>query len=226
VLSELFEWLLVLPGWFPGSLVFLLPALEAPAFLGLVLPGELALILGGVLAQQGRLSLPGALALGVAGAVAGDAAGWWLGWRWGGRLRRTAGPLGRLVRPDRLAAVEARLAASGWVALPLGRLTAGVRVLLPGVAGMAGLPFGAFLARTAPAAAVWAATHVLFGSAAGSGFQRAQAAAGRGGWLLLGVVVVVLAAGLALRAARRHRAAARVTADPAAPASCAGTPPR
>jgi membrane protein DedA with SNARE-associated domain len=179
VLSELFEWLLVLPGWFPGSLVFLLPALEAPAFLGLVLPGELALILGGVLAQQGRLSLPGALALGVAGAVAGDAAGWWLGRRWGGRLRRTAG-----------------------------------------------LPLGAFLARTAPAAAVWAATHVLFGYAAGSGFQRAQAAAGRGGWLLLGIVVVVLAAGLALRAARRHRAAARVTADPAAPASCAGTPPR
>jgi membrane-associated protein len=42
----------------------MLPALEAPAFLGLVLPGELALLLGGVLAHHDRIPLGAALAVG------------------------------------------------------------------------------------------------------------------------------------------------------------------
>jgi len=46
----------------------MLPALEAPAFLGLVPPGELILLLGEVLAQQGRVPLGAALAVGVAAA--------------------------------------------------------------------------------------------------------------------------------------------------------------
>jgi hypothetical protein len=37
--------------------VFTLPALEASTLLGMVVPGELAVVLGGVLAQQGRLPL-------------------------------------------------------------------------------------------------------------------------------------------------------------------------
>jgi len=47
--------LLALDGWLALGMIFLLPALEAPAFIGLVLPGELVLVLGGVLAQQGRV---------------------------------------------------------------------------------------------------------------------------------------------------------------------------
>jgi len=35
--------------------VFALPALEASTLLGIVVPGELALVLGGVLAHQGRV---------------------------------------------------------------------------------------------------------------------------------------------------------------------------
>jgi hypothetical protein len=46
--------LLALDGWLALGMIFLLPALEAPALFGLVLPGELVLVLGGVLAQQGR----------------------------------------------------------------------------------------------------------------------------------------------------------------------------
>ena len=37
--------------------VFALPALEASTLLGIVVPGELALVLGGVLAHQGRVQL-------------------------------------------------------------------------------------------------------------------------------------------------------------------------
>ena len=74
-MGQLAEGLLSLSGWTALAFLFVLPALEAPAFLGLVLPGEVALLLGGVLAHQDRIALPAALAVGVAGALAGDSAG-------------------------------------------------------------------------------------------------------------------------------------------------------
>jgi membrane-associated protein len=54
-MGQLATGLLSLSGWAALTLLFMLPALEAPAFLGLVLPGELALLLGGVLAHQDRV---------------------------------------------------------------------------------------------------------------------------------------------------------------------------
>ena len=81
-MGQLATGLLSLSGWAALALLFMLPALEAPAFLGLVVPGELALLLGGVLAHQDRIPLAAALAVGVAGAVAGDSAGYWIGRRW------------------------------------------------------------------------------------------------------------------------------------------------
>jgi hypothetical protein len=111
-MGQLIEALLSSSGWAALALLFALPALEAPAFLGLVLPGELALLLGGVLAHQDRIPLGAALAVGVAGAVAGDSAGYWIGRRWGPRLL-TSG-LGRRVGPARLHKVEALLLRGGW----------------------------------------------------------------------------------------------------------------
>ena len=81
-MGQIIEALLSSSGWAALALLFALPALEAPAFLGLVLPGELALLLGGVLAHQDRIPLGAALAVGVAGALAGDSAGYWIGRRW------------------------------------------------------------------------------------------------------------------------------------------------
>jgi membrane protein YqaA with SNARE-associated domain len=126
-MGQLTEALLSSSGWAALAVLFMLPALEAPAFLGLVLPGELALLLGGVLASQGRIPLGAALAVGVAGAVAGDSAGYWIGRRWGSRL--LASGLGRRVGPARLHKVEALLRGGGW-ALVVGRGTAGARVVL------------------------------------------------------------------------------------------------
>jgi membrane-associated protein len=55
--------------------VFALPALEASTLLGIVVPGELALVLGGVLAHQGRVPLVAAVVAAAAGAVVGDTVG-------------------------------------------------------------------------------------------------------------------------------------------------------
>ena len=199
-MAQLAEGLLSLSGWTALAFLFTLPALEAPAFLGLVLPGELALLLWGVLASQGRVPLAAALAVGTAGALAGDSAGYWIGRRWGPRL--LASRLGRRVGPARLHRVESLLLAGGGRALVVGRCTAGARVVLPGLAGMLGLRYRSFALWTGVAATLWAVAHVLAGYAAGAGWRHVQRLTGRAG-LALGLAV---AAGLAVAWLRRRSA--------------------
>jgi membrane protein DedA with SNARE-associated domain len=202
-MGQLAEGLLSLSGWPALALLFALPALEAPAFLGLVLPGELVLVLGGALAHQGRVPLGAALAVGLAGALAGDSAGYWIGHRWGPRL--LASRLGRRVAPARLHRVEALLLRGGGRALLVGRATAGARVVLPGLAGMLGLRYRTFALWTGAAATVWAAAHVLLGYAAGAGWRHAHHLSGRAGLALAVVVVVAAAVAWVARRPRRRR---------------------
>jgi membrane-associated protein len=202
-MGQLIEALLSSSGWVALVVLFALPALEAPVFLGLVLPGELALLLGGVLASQGRVPLGAALAVGVAGALAGDTAGYWIGRHWGPRL--LASRLGRRVGPARLHKVEALLLRGGGGPLLVGRCTAGVRVVLPGLAGMLGLRYRTFVLWTGAAATLWAAAHVLLGYAAGAGWRQVHQLTGRIGLgFALTVVVGLAVAWLVRRPARRH----------------------
>ena len=57
MIETIAERILSLHGWVALTVVFLLPALEASAFVGFVFPGEIAIILGGVLAFEGRIGL-------------------------------------------------------------------------------------------------------------------------------------------------------------------------
>src|SRR5712691_1078467 len=86
--------ILALPAWLVLALVFLLPALEASAFVGFVFPGEVAVILGGVAAARGIVPLWAVIVAAVSGAVIGDSAGYLIGRRWGDRLLE--GTIGRL----------------------------------------------------------------------------------------------------------------------------------
>jgi membrane protein DedA with SNARE-associated domain len=202
-MGQLAEGLLSLSGWAALAFLFVLPALEAPAFLGLVLPGEVALLLGGVLAHQDRIALPAALAAGVAGALAGDSAGYWIGRRWGPLLLGSG--LGRRVGPARLHRVESLLLRGRW-ALVVGRCTAGARVVLPGLAGMLGLRYRTFALWTGAAATGWAVAHVLVGYVAGAGWRHAHHLTGRIGIAIAAAVVVALAVAWVLRRPARRRA--------------------
>src|SRR4029450_13794654 len=203
-MGQLAEGLLSLSGWAALAFLFVLPALEAPAFLGLVLPGEVALLLGGVLAHQGRIALPAALAVGVAGALAGDSAGYWIGRRWGPRLLTSR--LGRRGGPARPRKGQGGRGRGGGVwALFVGLCAAGARVVLPGLAGMLGLRYRTFAAWTGVAATVWAVAHVLLGYAAGAGWRQVHQLPGRVGLALAGAVLVALAVAWLLRRARGHQ---------------------
>jgi membrane-associated protein len=219
-MSGLIEGLLSLHGWLALALICLLPGLEAPAFLGLILPGELALVLGGVLAHEGRVSLPAAIAAGAVGAVAGDSLGYWLGHRWRHLLLAT--PIGRRVRPAQLRRAESILNRRGGLALFVGRLTAGARVLLPGLAGASRMRYRIFLLWNAPAGVAWATAHVMLGYATGEGWRRIHHLAGRAAvFFLLGVALLALL-GLVTHLLSRRR---RQRSKPAADASSSMSPP-
>jgi membrane-associated protein len=218
-MGQIAEGLLSLSGWAALVGLFVLPALEAPAFLGLVLPGEVALVLGGVLASRDRIPLAAALAVGTAGALAGDSAGYWIGRRWGPRLLATRP--GRRVGPARLHRVESLLLRGGGGPLLVGRCTAGVRVVLPGLAGVLGLRYRVFALWTGAAATFWAVAHVLVGYAAGAGWRQVDRLTGRLGLALAGAVVVAAAVTWTFRRAGGSRAAARARG-----AASSAPPPR
>jgi len=80
-MEQVLDAILGLGGTVAYVVIALLAFGEAAAFVGLVLPGEIALVLGGVLASQGRASLPLMLVVAAAAAIAGDSAGYEMGRR-------------------------------------------------------------------------------------------------------------------------------------------------
>ncbi|MDQ6650834.1 MAG: DedA family protein [Actinomycetota bacterium] len=203
-MSGLREFILRLDGLPALAVVFTLPALEASVFIGFLVPGEIAVVLGGVLAFEHRVALPAAIAAAVLGAIVGDAVGYLVGRRYGERLLRR---LPRwLIRDDHIAKAKDALNRLGGKAVFLGRFTAALRAMVPGLAGMAGMPFRTFAIYNVAGGVVWATSFVLLGYVAGDGWRRLESRLQLGGYALFGLVVLALAAVLLVRRVRRRRA--------------------
>ncbi len=194
--------ILGLHGFAALAIVFAVPLLESSAFVGFVFPGEIAVLLGGVLAFQHRVSLPAVLAAAISGAVLGDTLGYWIGQRYGRRL--LSGRLGRLVRQEHRDRAERYLAQRGGKAVFLGRFTAALRVMIPGLSGMARMPYRTFALYNIAGGAIWATGMVLLGYLAVASWQRAAGWASRVGLALLALIVFAVAVRLAVNATRRR----------------------
>jgi undecaprenyl-diphosphatase len=191
------------PAWVAYAAVFAFPFLEASIFLGFVFPGETALVFGGVLASQGRLSVVPVIALAIVGAVTGDAVGYAVGRRFGPALQSSR--LGQLVGDTRWQASEAFLLRRGGPAVFVGRFTALLRALVPSAAGMARLPYRTFAIWNALGGSVWATGFVVAGYAAGASYRKVESYLGRGALVLTAGVVLVL---VAVHVVRKRRASA------------------
>jgi membrane protein DedA with SNARE-associated domain len=208
--------ILSLPTWLIVGLVFLIPALEASAFLGFIFPGEIAVILGGVAAYQGRVSLVAVIVAAILGAVLGDSVGYFIGKRWGSRLLK--GTVGRLpvIRKridEHLESARAYVRRRKGRAVFFGRFTAALRVLVPGLAGMSEVHYPSFLFYNVLGGVLWGGGFALLGYLAGASYQRVAKIAGRVGLVLLALVVVGLILSRVLRLVRARSPELRARAQ-------------
>jgi membrane-associated protein len=192
-----------LTGWIAYLVIAALVFGETAVFLGFVLPGEIAAVLGGVLASRGHLSLPLVIVIVVAAAISGPFIGYEIGKRMGDRLFR-ARPLRRVQGGvDR---TRAALARRGGAAVLLGRFVAIVRALMPAAAGAAQVRYRTFTLYNVLGGLIWGVGYVVLGYAAGSAYAAIEREVGAGLAIAVGVLVV---AAVAVWLYRRHRSAAR-----------------
>src|SRR5512143_707468 len=212
--GRLVEKILDLPAWLVVSLVFLLPALEASAFVGIVFPGEIAVLLGGVVASNDRVPIATVVIAACVGAAVGDQVGYLIGREWGQQLLRKIPD--RLLDEDRLQRGRAYIRRLGAKGVVLGRWTAALRALVPGLAGLAHMHYARFLAANVAGGTLWATTVAMAGYVAGDNWHAVQHAVGDASYALLGAVVLLAVAGHVAR--RRRQRQRRRQPQPATPA--------
>ena len=182
---------------------------EAAVMLGLVLPGETALLVAGFAAYQGWIGLVPMIAVAVGAAALGDTVGYEMGLHLGPRLRWSG--LGRRVGEQRWIRAEQFLRRHGGTAVLAGRFTAVLRALTPGLAGMSRMPYlRTFLPYNLAGAILWGAGCVLLGY----GFSASLITVGH--YLALGppaIIAVLVLVVLLIRRRRRRRTRRRDTAD-------------
>lgn len=203
-MGHLLEGIVNLPPWLVLALTFLFPALEASVFVGFVVPGEIGVVLGGVLANQGKLPLWAVLAAAIAGAIIGDSVGYWVGDRYGERLISKLPD--RLIDDDKLKRSEDAVRRYGGRAVFIGRFTAALRALVPGTAGMSRIPYPKFLFWNALGGSIWASIYVMIGYVFGSQYKRIENYAN---YIAIALAVVIAAFLIARHYLGKRREAAR-----------------
>ena len=172
-------------GWLTGladtlgawtyALVAGLAFLETGAFVGLVAPGETAIVLGGVVAAQGEVSLPLILLAAWLAAALGDLASFVLGRRLGRRFLIAHGPRVGVTAP-RLERVDDFFDRHGGKAILIGRFIGIVRAVAPFVAGASGLTLRRFVPYSLAGTFLWATAFTLAGYAFHESFESAAGA--------------------------------------------------
>ncbi|SES16301.1 membrane protein DedA, SNARE-associated domain [Pedococcus cremeus] len=198
-MSSIVDSILGASPWIVLGLVALVVFAEDALFVGFVLPGETAALLGGVAAHRGHVPLVAVMAVVVVAAIVGDTVGYEVGKRLGPRL------LGLRIfdkRRDRLDGAQNFLARRGGSAVLLGRWVAFFRAVMPALAGASRMPYRTFLTWNATGGLLWGTAVVLAGYLAGASYARVEQAIGRDGAL---VALAIALLGLLVWRIRRHR---------------------
>jgi membrane protein DedA with SNARE-associated domain/membrane-associated phospholipid phosphatase len=165
--------------------------LETGAFVGLVVPGETVMLLGGAVAGQGQIDLYLLLAIAWFSAWAGDTTSFFIGRRLGREFVLRHGPrVG--ISHERFAQVEDYFARHGGKTILIGRFISLVRALAPFVAGSSGMRYRAFVPYSILGTGVWSAAHILIGYFFSRSIDTAARYAGRGAFLLATLIVVAV----------------------------------
>jgi membrane protein DedA with SNARE-associated domain len=180
-------------------LLFVLVGMES---MGIPVPGETAIIFGGLAASQGKLDITAVIVVAAAAAIIGDNIGFLIGRRGGRAL---------LERPGRFEKERKRVLEigdpffekHGSKAVFFGRWVAGLRVWAAWLAGASEMRWRTFLAWNAAGGISWATSVSLAAYFGGTTVEHIVTKVGLYGGIAVGVAVII---GLVLW--RRRRAAA------------------
>jgi membrane protein DedA with SNARE-associated domain len=190
-----------------GGLAFL----ETGAFVGLIAPGETAVIAGGVFAGQENLDLFVLLPLVWACCIGGDCVSYWLGRKLGRGFLVKHGPRVQITE-ERLVTVELFFERRGGITILIGRFIGIIRALAPFVAGASKMPFAKFFPYDVVGCGLWASTFVLLGYFSWRNIDRAAEIASRGTLAVGTLATITIVSYLAFKYLRtaEQRAAARL----------------
>ena len=188
---------------------------ETGAFVGLVVPGETVMLLGGAVAGQGAIDIYLLIAIAWFSAWLGDTTSFFIGRRLGREFVITHGPrVG--ISHERFEKVEDYFSRHGGKTIFIGRFISLVRAFAPFIAGSSGMRYRAFVPYSILGTGLWASAHILVGYFFSRSIDTAGKYAAKGAFLLATLIVVVVGSVFLtrhFRVAENRRAAVRWMED-------------
>jgi membrane protein DedA with SNARE-associated domain/membrane-associated phospholipid phosphatase len=181
--------------------VGLLAFLETGAFVGLVAPGETVVIVGGVIAGQGEISLIVLIGIVWAAAILGDTTSFFIGRKLGRGFILRHGPKVK-IDEARLEQVESYFERHGGKTILIGRFIGLVRALAPFVVGSSGLAYRRFIPYSIIGCGLWATTFCVLGFVFWESFDQVAEIAGKATFGFGVTVAAIVGAVLAYRKLR------------------------
>ena len=191
--------------------VGILAFLETGAFIGLIAPGETTVIVGGLVAGQGVISLYVLIAIVWTCAVLGDVTSYTLGRRLGREFMVKHGARVKITE-ERLEQVEAFFERRGGATILIGRFIGLVRAIAPFIAGASRMPLRKFLPYDILGAGLWATTFCVLGYVFWRSFDQLTAWVSRGLFAFGLFVAVVVAIVFLVRLQRNEELQAKTKA--------------
>jgi undecaprenyl-diphosphatase len=210
VSNTLGAWTYLLVGFFAFA--------ETGAFVGLVVPGETVMLLGGAVAGQGAIDIYILIAIAWFAAWAGDTTSFFLGRRLGREFVMRNGPRFGISQ-ERFEKVEDYFSRHGGKTIFIGRFISLVRAFAPFIAGSSGMRYGAFVPYSILGTGIWASAHILIGYIFSRSIDSAAKYAGRGAFVLGTLIAITVGSVFLyrrLRVAENRRAAVHWMEDHAA----------
>jgi membrane-associated protein len=168
--ASLWQYLTSLVQQYGYIIIFVMTFLECALFLGLFVPGETVVILGGILSNQGSLNPFLVLIFVFLGGYLGDIAGYFVGHIWGKEvLQRVGKRFG--YKEKHFDEVHIFFEKWGWIAIIAGRFLSLFRSLLPATIGTVKYSRTKFFSFDAIGTFLWSATFVSLGYFLGQSWQ-------------------------------------------------------
>jgi membrane protein DedA with SNARE-associated domain len=182
---------------------------ETGAFIGLVVPGETTMLLGGAVAGQGAIDVYLLIAIAWFAAWLGDTTSFFLGRRLGREFVLKHGPrVG--ISHERFEKVEDYFDRHGGKTIFIGRWISLVRALAPFIAGSSRMGYRGFVPYSILGTGLWASLHILVGYFFSRSIETAGHYAARGAFVLATLIAIVVGTVYLVRhfKVERNRAAA------------------